>query len=82
MRLISCTSCDEYIGKNCRKNLGSCHPRYPDLACQTKEVYYHHYTGGEKQGGEWEGWDFDCATVSHLYSDEVLMDGLQIPLHF
>ena len=55
MRLISCTSCDEYIGKNCRKNLGSCHPRYPDLACQTKEVYFHHYTGGEMQGGEWGG---------------------------
>lgn len=47
MRLASCTSCDEYIGKNCRKNLGSCQPRYPDLACQTKEVYSHHYTGGE-----------------------------------
>uniref|UniRef100_A0AC11B4C7 Uncharacterized protein n=1 Tax=Ovis aries TaxID=9940 RepID=A0AC11B4C7_SHEEP len=45
MRLTSCTSCDEYIGKNCRKNLGSCQPRYPDLACQTKEVYSHHYTG-------------------------------------
>ncbi|KAJ1065798.1 hypothetical protein K5549_007793 [Capra hircus] len=45
MRLTSCISCDEYIGKNCRKNLGSCQPRYPDLACQTKEVYSHHYTG-------------------------------------
>uniref|UniRef100_A0A8C0QYP3 UPAR/Ly6 domain-containing protein n=1 Tax=Canis lupus dingo TaxID=286419 RepID=A0A8C0QYP3_CANLU len=44
MRL--CTSCDEFVGKNCRRNLGSCRPRYPDFACQTKEVYTQHFTGG------------------------------------
>uniref|UniRef100_A0A8C3VLE9 Uncharacterized protein n=1 Tax=Catagonus wagneri TaxID=51154 RepID=A0A8C3VLE9_9CETA len=40
-----CTSCDEFVGKNCRKNLGSCQPKYPDFTCQTKEVYTHHFTG-------------------------------------
>uniref|UniRef100_A0A8C4KUF2 Uncharacterized protein n=1 Tax=Equus asinus TaxID=9793 RepID=A0A8C4KUF2_EQUAS len=40
-----CTSCDEYVGKNCRKNFGSCQPKYPDFACQTKEVYTQHITG-------------------------------------
>uniref|UniRef100_A0A8C6CKA4 UPAR/Ly6 domain-containing protein n=1 Tax=Monodon monoceros TaxID=40151 RepID=A0A8C6CKA4_MONMO len=45
MKFISCTSCDEFVGKNCRKNLGSCHSRYPDFACQTKEVYSQHFTG-------------------------------------
>uniref|UniRef100_A0A8C7C296 Uncharacterized protein n=1 Tax=Neovison vison TaxID=452646 RepID=A0A8C7C296_NEOVI len=40
-----CTSCDEFIGNNCRRNFGSCRPRYPDFACQTKEVYTQHFTG-------------------------------------
>uniref|UniRef100_A0A452R4V8 UPAR/Ly6 domain-containing protein n=1 Tax=Ursus americanus TaxID=9643 RepID=A0A452R4V8_URSAM len=40
-----CTSCDEFVGKNCRKNLGTCRSRYPDFACQTKEVYIQHFTG-------------------------------------
>lgn len=55
MKSISCTSCDEFVGKNCRKNLGSCHSRYPDFACQTKEVYSQHYTGGEMRAREWGG---------------------------
>lgn len=55
MKFISCTSCDEFVGKNCRKNLGSCHSRYPDFACQTKEVYSQHFTGGEMRAGEWGG---------------------------
>uniref|UniRef100_A0A671EMD9 Uncharacterized protein n=1 Tax=Rhinolophus ferrumequinum TaxID=59479 RepID=A0A671EMD9_RHIFE len=40
-----CTSCDEFIGKTCRKNFGSCQSKHPDFACQTKEVYTQHYTG-------------------------------------
>uniref|UniRef100_A0A8C6QPE8 Prostate and testis expressed 10 n=1 Tax=Nannospalax galili TaxID=1026970 RepID=A0A8C6QPE8_NANGA len=40
-----CTSCDEFVGKTCRRNSGVCQPRYPDFACQTKEVYVQHYTG-------------------------------------
>ncbi|KAM5311926.1 uncharacterized protein AAES06_021643 [Glossophaga mutica] len=44
-RFPLCTSCDEFVGKTCRKNLGSCHSKYPDFACQTKEVYTRHFTG-------------------------------------
>ncbi|NP_001252515.1 uncharacterized protein LOC100359924 precursor [Rattus norvegicus] len=40
-----CTSCDEYVDDTCRRNLGVCHPRYPDFACQTKEVYIQLNTG-------------------------------------
>lgn len=49
-----CTSCDEYVDDTCRRNLGVCHPRYPDFACQTKEVYIQLNTGGEvkAKGGE------------------------------
>ncbi|XP_028640363.1 uncharacterized protein LOC114636446 [Grammomys surdaster] len=36
---IFCTSCDEYVDNTCKRNLGVCQPRYPDFACQTKEVY-------------------------------------------
>uniref|UniRef100_A0A673UHR2 Prostate and testis expressed 2 n=1 Tax=Suricata suricatta TaxID=37032 RepID=A0A673UHR2_SURSU len=44
-RFLLCTSCDEFVGKKCRKNLGSCESKYPDSACQTKEVYTQHFTG-------------------------------------
>nr|KAF6311890.1 hypothetical protein mPipKuh1_009087 [Pipistrellus kuhlii] len=40
-----CTSCSEFVGKTCRKNLDSCKSKYPDFACQTREVYTQHYTG-------------------------------------
>ncbi|XP_076432114.1 prostate and testis expressed protein 2-like [Peromyscus maniculatus bairdii] len=40
-----CSSCDEYFDKTCRKNIGVCRPRYPDFACQTKEVYFQTPTG-------------------------------------
>uniref|UniRef100_A0A8C0WBD5 Uncharacterized protein n=1 Tax=Castor canadensis TaxID=51338 RepID=A0A8C0WBD5_CASCN len=40
-----CTSCDEFVGKTCRRNLDVCEPKYPDFACQTKEVYIQHFTG-------------------------------------
>lgn len=58
-----CTSCDEFIGNNCRRNFGSCRPRYPDFACQTKEVYTQHFTGGKmraREGGRWEIKFYDC----------------------
>nr|KAF6403613.1 hypothetical protein HJG59_010030 [Molossus molossus] len=44
-RFPLCTSCDEFVGKTCRRNLGSCSSRYPDFACQTKEVYTQQFTG-------------------------------------
>uniref|UniRef100_A0A8C5K5D3 Prostate and testis expressed 10 n=1 Tax=Jaculus jaculus TaxID=51337 RepID=A0A8C5K5D3_JACJA len=44
-KLTICTSCDEFVGTTCRKNAGICHPRHPDFACGTKEVYTQHYTG-------------------------------------
>ncbi|XP_016049667.1 prostate and testis expressed protein 2-like [Erinaceus europaeus] len=44
-RSINCTSCDEFVGKICKKNLGSCQSRHPDFACQTKEIYTQRYTG-------------------------------------
>ncbi|CAH6860415.1 Pate10 [Phodopus roborovskii] len=40
-----CTSCNEYFNKTCKKNSGVCQPRYPDFACQTKEVYFQLNTG-------------------------------------
>uniref|UniRef100_A0A8C8VUP2 Prostate and testis expressed 10 n=1 Tax=Peromyscus maniculatus bairdii TaxID=230844 RepID=A0A8C8VUP2_PERMB len=53
-----CSSCDEYFDKTCRKNMGVCRPRYPDLACQTKEVYFQTPTGGEAKAREGEGWEY------------------------
>uniref|UniRef100_A0A8C9ARM1 Uncharacterized protein n=1 Tax=Prolemur simus TaxID=1328070 RepID=A0A8C9ARM1_PROSS len=40
-----CTSCDEFVDKTCRRNSGFCQSKYPDFACQTKEVYTQHFTG-------------------------------------
>ncbi|XP_012864917.1 PREDICTED: prostate and testis expressed protein 4-like [Dipodomys ordii] len=42
---IMCTSCDEFVRKRCKKNLSRCEARYPDFACQSKEVYMQHMTG-------------------------------------
>nr|XP_034346424.1 uncharacterized protein LOC117698938 [Arvicanthis niloticus] len=42
---IICTSCDEYVDNTCTRNLGVCQSRYPDFACQTKEVYIQLATG-------------------------------------
>ncbi|KAG8522331.1 hypothetical protein J0S82_007939, partial [Galemys pyrenaicus] len=40
-----CASCDEFTDKTCKRNPGSCVARYPDFACQTKEIYALRYTG-------------------------------------
>lgn len=57
-----CTSCEEYFNKTCKKNSGVCQPRYPDLACQTKEVYFQRGTGGEVKARGGEGWKTDFKT--------------------
>lgn len=43
----ACKSCDEYADNACKKNPDVCTPRPPDFACQTKEIYIQHFTGGE-----------------------------------
>ncbi|XP_006140664.1 prostate and testis expressed protein 2 [Tupaia chinensis] len=42
---VFCTSCEEFVGKTCRRSSGFCRAKHPDFMCQTRRVYTQHFTG-------------------------------------